>query len=65
MMPAGGRSFRRRTAEFWEVWPMPVSDGELHRVLHVDGIRAARDLMGVETLHQAELWVERYLEKLP
>lgn len=25
----------------------------------------ARDLMGVETLRQAELWVERYLEKLP
>lgn len=21
-MPGGGRSFRRRTAEFWEVWPM-------------------------------------------
>lgn len=37
-MPGGGRSFRRRTAEFWEVWPMPVPDGELHRVLHVDGI---------------------------
>lgn len=31
-MPGGGRSFRRRTAEFWEVWPMPVPDGELHRV---------------------------------
>ena len=37
-MPGGGRSFRRRTAEFWEVWPMPVPDGERHRVLHVDGI---------------------------
>lgn len=37
-MPGGGRSFRRRTAEFWEVWPMPAPDGELHRVLHVDGI---------------------------
>lgn len=37
-MPGGGRSFRRRTAEFWEVWPMPVPDGELHRVLYVDGI---------------------------
>ena len=33
-MPGGGRSFRRRTAEFWEVWPMPVPDGELHRVLY-------------------------------
>ena len=27
-MPGGGRSFRRRTAEFWEVWPMPVPDGD-------------------------------------
>ena len=41
MMPGGGRSFRRRTAEFWEVWPMPVPDGELHRVLYVDGIWVA------------------------
>ena len=45
MMPGGGRSFRRRTAEFWEVWPMPVPDGELHRVLHGDGIWVARDLV--------------------
>lgn len=44
-MPGGGRSFRRRTAEFWEVWPMPVPDGELHRVLYVDGIWIARDLV--------------------
>lgn len=44
-MPGGGRSFRRRTAELWEVWPMPVPDGELHRVLHVDGIWVARDLV--------------------
>ena len=42
-MPGGGRSFRRRTAEFWEVWPMPVPDGELHRVLYGDGIWVARD----------------------
>ena len=44
-MPGGGRSFRRRTAEFWEVWPMPAPDGELHRVLYVDGIWVARDLV--------------------
>lgn len=44
-MPGAGRSFRRRTAEFWEVWPMPVPDGELHRVLYVDGIWVARDLV--------------------
>lgn len=22
-MPGAGRTFRRRTAEFWEVWPIP------------------------------------------
>ena len=44
-MPGGGRSFRRRTAEFWEALPMPVPDGELHCVLHVDGIRVARELV--------------------
>ncbi len=44
-MPGGGRSFRRRTAEFWEVWPMPVPDGELHRVLFVDGIWLAERLV--------------------
>lgn len=42
MMPGGARSFRRRTAEFREIWPMPVPDGELHRTLYVDGIWAAR-----------------------
>lgn len=44
-MPGQGRSFRRRTARFWEVWPMPVADGEWHRVLYVDGIWLARDLV--------------------
>lgn len=40
MMPGGGRSFRLR-----EAWPMPVPGGEHHRVLHVDGIRVARELV--------------------
>ena len=44
-MPGQGRSFRRRTAGFWELWPMPVADGERHRVLYVDGIWLARDLV--------------------
>lgn len=44
-MPGQGRSFRRRTARFWELWPMPVADGEWHRVLCVDGIWLARDLV--------------------
>ena len=44
-MPGAGRTFRRRTSEFWEVWPMPVPDGELHRVLFVDGIWLAEHLV--------------------
>lgn len=34
-MPGQGRTFRRRTAEFWRVWPMPEPTGEAHRVLFV------------------------------
>ena len=41
----GGRAFRRRTAEFWEVWPMPECVDEVHRVVFVDGIYLARDLV--------------------
>ena len=44
-MPGQGRTFRRRTAEFWRVWPMPPQTGEVHRVIHVDGIYLARDLV--------------------
>lgn len=61
-MPGGGRSFRRRTAEFWEVWPMPVPDGELHRVLHVDGIWVARDLV-VLICCSGERVVSRYMAR--
>lgn len=34
-MPGQGRTFRRRTAEFWAVWPMPSPTGEVHRVVYV------------------------------
>lgn len=44
-MPGAGRTFRRRTAEFWKIWPMPEPDGERHRVLYVDGIWLARRLV--------------------
>ena len=44
-MPGQGRTFRRRTAGFWRVWPMPEPTGEVHRVLFVDGIWLARDLV--------------------
>lgn len=44
-MPGQGRTFRRRTSEFWAVWPMPAATGEAHRVIYVDGIYLARDLV--------------------
>lgn len=44
-MPRQGRSFRRWTAWFWGLWPVPVADDEWHRVLFVDGIWPARDLV--------------------
>ena len=34
-MSGQGRTFRRRTAGFWRVWPMPEPTGEVHRVLFV------------------------------
>ncbi len=44
-MPGQGRTFRRRTAGFWRIWPMPEPTGEIHRVLYVDGIYLAKDLV--------------------
>lgn len=46
-MPGGGRTFRRRCAEFWAVWPLPPATGEAHRVAFVDGIRIARDAVAL------------------
>ena len=28
-MPGAGRTFRRRTAEFWRLWPLPPVTGEV------------------------------------
>lgn len=61
-MPGQGRSFRRRTAGLWEVWPMPVPDGERHRVLYVDGIWLARDLV-VLICRSDERVVSRYMAR--
>lgn len=42
-MPGRGRTFRRRAALFWPIWPMPEVVGEVFRVVYVDGIWIARD----------------------
>ena len=44
-MPGGGRSFRRRTARFWSIWPMPEIVDEIHRVVFVDGIYLSRNVV--------------------
>lgn len=41
-MPGAGRSFRRRTAQFWSPWPMPPVVDEAHDVVFVDGIHLGR-----------------------
>ena len=42
-MPGGGRTFRRRTAEFWEIWPVAPYTGEMCDVVFLDGIWIGRD----------------------
>ena len=37
-MRGQGRSFRRKTAKFWDIWPMPPLIDEVHRVIYIDGI---------------------------
>lgn len=44
-MPGGGRTFRRHTRQFWDVWPMPEVVDEIHRVIYVDGIYLSRDVV--------------------
>jgi len=44
-MPGCGRSFRRRAERFWAIWPMPEVVDEVHRVVYVDGIYVARNLV--------------------
>ena len=41
-MPGEGRSFRRHTAQFWELWPLPPKVESKRDVLYVDGIYLGR-----------------------
>ncbi|MDM8270728.1 IS1249 family transposase [Thermophilibacter provencensis] len=41
-MPGGGRTFRRKCAPFWNIWPMPPRIEEPRSVVHVDGIHLGR-----------------------
>jgi len=37
-MPGQGRTFRRNTAKFWDIWPLPPKIEERKPVVFVDGI---------------------------
>ena len=41
-MPGEGRTFRRKTAKFWDIWPMPPRVEETKDVLYLDGIYLGR-----------------------
>lgn len=41
-MPGEGRTFRRKCAKFWDIWPMPPKVEEQRRVIFVDGIHLGR-----------------------
>lgn len=44
-MPGQGRTFRRHTSKFWDIWPMPEVVDEIHRVIYVDGIYVGRNIV--------------------
>ena len=41
-MPGEGRTFRRKTAKFWDIWPLPPKVEEIKDVLFLDGIYLGR-----------------------
>lgn len=41
-MPGEGRTFRRKTAQFWRIWPLPPIIESKEEVLFVDGIYLGR-----------------------
>ena len=41
-MPGGGRSFRRKTSRYWDIWPMPPKIEDTKDVLYLDGIYLGR-----------------------
>lgn len=60
LMPGEGRTFRRRTQEFWNIWPLPEVTGEVYRVIFVDGIWLERDLV-VLIAHDGRFVVSWYM----
>ena len=44
-LSVSARTFRRKCARFWQVWPLPPVTGEVHRVVFVDGIHIAKNVV--------------------
>lgn len=42
-MPGCGRTFRRKTSKFWDIWTLPLIVEEKHSVVFVDGIYLCRN----------------------
>lgn len=62
-MPGQGRSFRRRTAMFWEYWPLPPKVEVSNEVVYVDGIYLTRKaclLIACNDTHVLGWYVCRY-----
>ncbi len=41
-MPGEGRTFRRKTSQFWEIWPLPPKVEGKRDILYADGIYLSR-----------------------
>lgn len=41
-LPGGGRTFRRKTAQFWDIWTLPPVIDVPRNILYVDGIYLGR-----------------------
>lgn len=62
-MPGGGRTFRRNTAQFWEIWPLPPKIEEPRDVVYVDGIYLGRKvcvLICCDDIHVLGWYLCRY-----
>lgn len=61
-MPGGGRTFRRHAERSWRVWPVPELVDEAHRVVCVDGIYLARNVV-ILIARSDEHVLSRYLAR--
>ena len=68
-MPGKGRTFRRHTAVFWDIWPMPPKIDTRNDILFVDGIylskKAWRTAKLQKCIFHAVCQVKRYTTTRP